>query len=870
MRMSFTIGTPNRAWLLKVFCLVQLAFPIEATPQTHPKCQSNDPLSAWGALSLQQLSPQGNWLSFSMGYEQGIDTLFVRPANGRNTFTFAGGRSGAFLGENWFACLTNKGMEVLNLRTGKIASLGAANAYSSDKSNNVLFYASNTKEMFPSLHLQKLSNEAKYTYRNVEVYSYNSNSNTIAVAERNGPDLRILIVALKDFSSKVIYSARASCKSISWQQNGNAVAFLVNGENGYNELVLYNLVSARQQILRHDEHPELIEGIITSDYTPVVISGDGKHVYFQIAPPTAVQSNSNPEIWNASDKVIHPSKISIKGWSEMRKLAVWEPGTDRCRMLTDERFPSVMLAGDLPYAVIWNPFENEPSANMHAPQTYYVLDINSGRFKPLLSSTGGFAGQLSVAPGGKFLSYFREGKWWAYEFEKEMHHDLTGKLPHPFHKESFDWPDEPPAYGIMGWVPSDAAVLLYDRYDVWEIVPGGKAKRITLGRESDESYRLVPQLQEQRPISNFNGSYAATIRLDGPLLFKLRSSLEGYSIRKATGKFERFKTTGDMLSLGLTDNKGQVIAYMRQNHNTPPYIERQVTGKTPTIVYRGNSHYYAMEPFRAELVEYLDNNGKPLQGVLYYPQGYKNNLCYPMIVHIYEKQAWEMQKFPRPSYDNGAGFNIANYIMGGYFVLLPDISYTGNNPGEAAWNCVESSVRSLLGRKDIDTQKIGLIGHSFGGYETDYILTHSKLFAVGVSGAAINDIPSFYHFVVPAFERPNFWHMEYGQFRIGVPYHVDPLLYNQASPLYNSAAISTPLLSWCGKEDAQVPFTQLISLHLSLRRQGKVHTALFYDGEGHTISNYDNRKDLTIRISEWFAHYLKNDPLPPWAEADKY
>ena len=860
--------TRLRLWLMKA-CLMLLVPATQVHPQSDTDGQNNDPYSHWGTLSLQQLSPQGKWMSYSIGYGQGSDTLFVKPAKSGRTLAYLGGRSGSFLGEKWFACLRGKSLELLDLKTGQSSSIGTADAYGHDIRNEVLFYSSRTLGASQSLHLKKLTGGTVHTYNNVEAYSYCSEAGTMAIAEKLGPNLRILIVALKDFSSKEIYAAEASCKTFQWQRNGRVLAYLINTGGSDNELVLFNLRSGEQNVLKHDDHPELLKGTITADYGPIVISGDGMRVYFQIAPTKVTAGADSPEIWNASDRVVYPSKVTTKGWSEMRKLAMWAPDENRCKMLTDERYPSVMLAADQPYAVLWDPFANEPSANINAPATYHVLDMGSGRIKPLLETAGGFAGQLSVSPGGRFLGYFRDGKWWAYEFKSGVHHDLTGKLPHAFHKEGFDWPDEPPAYGIMGWLTGDEGILVYDRYDVWNIIPGGDAKRITFGREKKETYRLAPQSQEQRTTTNFNGAYAGIIRLNRPLLFKLRSSSEAYCVRKATGTFERMIETGDMLSLGQTDSTGDIVAYMRQNHSTPPYLEYVAAGKAPTVAYRGNDHYYKMEPFRAELVSYKDKHGESLQGILYYPQRYRQDKSYPMIVHIYEKQSWEMQKFQRPSYDNGAGFNVANYIMEGYFVLLPDISYPDNNPGEAALDCIESSVASLLGRKDIDKDKIGLIGHSFGGYETDYILTRSNLFAVGVSGAAINDIPSFYHFVVPDFSRPNFWHMEYGQFRIGKPYHSDPLFYNQASPLYNSAAITTPLLSWCGKDDAQVPLTQLVSLHLSLRRQGKTHSALFYPGEGHTLSEYDNRKDLTIRISEWFRHYLKGGPVPKWAQPDK-
>ncbi|WP_159798922.1 S9 family peptidase [Flavobacterium sp. MK4S-17] len=842
--------------------------------QAAPRESGHDPFAGWGALNLQGMSTNGKWLTYSMAYGPAGDTLFLVEADGSRQLDFPSGRSGSFYGERWFACLDNSGLSLVDLENRTVSAF-PADAFGFAERKQALFFTKHTSDGNKALRVKNLNGSISLTFPAVEAYSYNSATGKLAIAAKQEANLCIIVLDMDDFSQTEIYSGTASCRSLQWQDKGDALAYIlgpakVNG-NDTGELILHRMDTGRSYTLQPNAYPGLIRGTITAGYGPIVISGDASKVYFQIAPEPIADSIKGPEVWNAADRVIYPSKVTVREWTQMPKLAVWAPVENTTAMLTSEQYPSVMLAGNHPYAVLWDPYGNEPSPNMYAPRTYHILDMRTGRISQLLND-GGFAGQLSISPGGKYLSYFRGGDWWAYEFASATHYNLTKSIPFPLFKESFDWPDEPPAYGVMGWSPGDAEIMVYDKYDVWGITPGKAPRRITFGREKGEPYRLVPQLAEQHTRGNYNGSYVGTVRLDRPLLFRVGSVSGAYCMRLASGKFKKFIETDDMLSHGVTDSDGKNLVYIRQNYQTPPVIEIAGLGRAPKVRYRSNKQYYNMQPFRAEKVNYYSSQGERLDGILYYPQQYRPDKKYPMIVHIYEKQAWEMQKFIRPSYDNGAGFNPANYMMDGYFVFLPDISFTGNdaNPGEAALDCVEAALESLEARTDIDKDKIGLIGHSFGGYETNYILTRSRRFAVAVSGAAINDIPSFYHFVVPEFKRPNFWHMEYGQFRIGKPYHEDPRGYNQASPLFNSAGINTPLLSWCGKDDQQVPYTQLMSLHLSLRRQGKTHTALLYPGEGHTLSGYGNRQDLTVRIKEWFDYYLKGRPKPLWAEPDKW
>src|SRR5690606_668736 len=117
---------------------------------------------------------------------------------------------------------------------------------------------------------------------------------------------------------------------------------------------------------------------------------------------------------------------------------------------------------------------------------------------------------------------------------------------------------------------------------------------------------------------------------------------------------------------------------------------------------------------------------------------------YPMIVSVYEKQSRELHNFSIPTVTPVDGFNIAAFLNEGYLVLLPDIHYTVGEPGPSALYCTLAAVNHVLKMEIADPGRIGLIGHSFGGYESNYIISRSDIFAAAVSGAPANDLLSFY------------------------------------------------------------------------------------------------------------------------------
>ncbi|WP_163411247.1 alpha/beta hydrolase family protein [Flavobacterium ajazii] len=258
-----------------------------------------------------------------------------------------------------------------------------------------------------------------------------------------------------------------------------------------------------------------------------------------------------------------------------------------------------------------------------------------------------------------------------------------------------------------------------------------------------------------------------------------------------------------------------------------------------------------------QVVHYPGQDGDMQRGVLIYPANFQTGRKYPMIVYIYEQTAEFVNSYNSPTQYSYTGFNILNFVTKDYFVLLPDIVYRQQNPGYSALQSVRAAVSEVLKNKSVDKNRIGLIGHSFGGYETAYITTQSNIFAAAVAGAPVTDLVSWYHDVAWDWKRDQMWRIESQQYRMGASFYDLKEQYNKNSPLYNVQQLNTPLLLWAGKEDYNVNWSQSIYMHMAMKRLHKKGKLLLFKNEGHNIMNPDNQELLSKEIEEWFDTFCK-------------
>lgn len=264
-----------------------------------------------------------------------------------------------------------------------------------------------------------------------------------------------------------------------------------------------------------------------------------------------------------------------------------------------------------------------------------------------------------------------------------------------------------------------------------------------------------------------------------------------------------------------------------------------------------------------ELVNWISNDGIPLQGLLYKPDNFDPKKKYPMMTYFYEKNSDNIHTHfaPKPirSY-----INFSYFTSNGYVVFVPDIVYQIGYPGQSAYNCVIPGVLKMIETGYIDKDRIGISGHSWGGYQTAYIVTRTNLFKAAEAGAPVSNMTSAYGGVRWDTGLVRQAQYERTQSRIGGTLWEKPFHFIENSPLFFADRVKTPVLMMHNDDDGAVPWYQGIEFYLALKRLNKPVWMLNYTGEKHGLTQRQNMTDFAIRLYQFFDHYLKDQPMPRW------
>jgi dipeptidyl aminopeptidase/acylaminoacyl peptidase len=265
----------------------------------------------------------------------------------------------------------------------------------------------------------------------------------------------------------------------------------------------------------------------------------------------------------------------------------------------------------------------------------------------------------------------------------------------------------------------------------------------------------------------------------------------------------------------------------------------------------------------AELMHWRSTDGKPLDGILYKPENFDPSGQYPMMVYFYEKMSDGLHQYRSPG-PGGSSVSVSFYVSRGYVVFIPDIQYRVGYPGESALDCVVSGVLSVLEKGFVDPERVGVQGHSWGGYQIAHMVTQTSIFAAAEAGAPVSNMTSAYGGIRWGSGMSRMFQYEKSQSRIGGTLWEARPQYIENSPLFWADKIETPVLMLHNDDDGAVPWYQGIEFFVALRRLGKPVWMLNYNGEPHGLRKYQNRKDWAVRMQQFFDHYLMDAPPPVW------
>lgn len=840
---------------------------IYAFGQTSVRELKKEEYHLWGKLTVEELSEKGNWVSYTMKYHDSSDTLFIKNIEKNEVHKFIEGTKGKFLNEKAFVCIENGNqLSITNLNTGLKKVFNEVNKFDSVNNDKYILFQMNGENQTKKMILFNIETALAKEWNNVTELNYNNEKNALAytIAEKNNNQINILFFEKEKEQTLLVENSSSNYSGLTWQSNGTSISFFKDKKKiGY-----YSLRENR--LFEFDTNTE---GNLANNHqlyirgnSSLKISEDGNHVFFEIEQKNTIKDSSDVQIWNTADRWVYPQYNEIKGWQKIPKIAVWNPRQNRYKQLTTNDFPKGFLSQNQKHVITYNPMDYEPQFKYTGSSDIYITNIATG-VKELVVEKYPFQEDIiHTSPCGNYIVYFKTGNWFLYSIVNKMHKNLTATIATPFYSESYDMPDNPPACGFAGWTEKNE-VLLYDQYDVWKLSLNGlNSLRLTKGREQKITYRLIQQYPENKNRTNFNRFEKGVYNLSKGLLFSIKGEeKKGYASWNDKKGLEILVNKKKRVTQIIKAKKDNSYVYVEEHFNQSPkimFLNKRLNKEK--VLFESNLHQQYFEWGFSKKIAYQSPKGNQLYGALFYPAGYSEDKKYPMIVKIYESLSDSYDQYVNPTAYNSTGFNISNFTSQGFFVLLPDIEYQIGDPGLSATACVVTATETAIKEASIDKTKIGLIGHSFGGYETNFIITQTNLFAAAIAGSGNSDIISSYLYLAKNLGKPNQWRYEDYQGRMGKTLFEDWSGYIRNSPLFQIDKVKTPLLLWTGSEDFHVNYTQSIKFYLAHRRLQNTNILVMYDKEGHVLMNKKNQLDLTQKTEDWFRHYLKDEPKSLW------
>lgn len=811
----------------------------------------------WGKLENKSLSSEGNWAVFEMRYDNNADTLFVKNTQNNVTHYFPNGKNGKLGGEIVFGCTdANNNLTTVNLKTKNRNTIPDIAFFEFVNKGKLLITKSNTN----NLEIRNESNNVVFKQSNVAEFKIEELTNKLYYITNFDEKYNLGCLDLKTFQNKNKYTANKTLYALTVAEYGKGI-FLLEEGNNFTETKLHYCKddTSKSEIFdpkRFSNFPQN-QGIVTRK--SFKISKDGKRIFFG----TMKQVNENTkiedavEVWDSEDPLIFP-KAKIDNPEQYSKLMVWFHEENRFLEITSNELPYVQLNGDKTLALIYSPIAYAPHFKKHGETDYYLYNLVNGKKTLFLEKQPSENYLLSFSPKGKYIAYFKNHNWWLFDCITLTNFCINKPKEVEWDSSDMKYSARPNVFGMRGWSSDETTLFIQDEFDIFQFnIKSKKLKRLTKGRESNIAYSLDDANSNNVTTDNYNGWAITSIDTDNNLVIKAvdkENKAQQYTLLTKANKWLPLESNISKND-EIRSANNEVYVYREQSYNRSPRLVCSNKG-IKSILYQSNNQENQYAQGRVELITFYNSKGIKLQGILYFPLNYEPNKKYPMIVNIYSQIASTLHNYCQPSLYNDTGFNCKHFTNKGYFVLLPDIYYYEGETGQSALDCVLSATNKVEEMGVIDPNRIGLIGHSFGGFETNYIITQTNKFAAAVSGSGITDMVSWYFSVSKSLHIPELWRSETQQWRMGKSIFEDKERYLKNSPILFADKVKTPVLLWVGKQETNLPYEQSIFFYNALRRAGKKCTLLLYPKDNHVIVNKQNKKDITLRITTWFDKYL--------------
>jgi len=578
------------------------------------------------------------------------------------------------------------------------------------------------------------------------------------------------------------------------------------------------------------------------------------------------EDNPSLVLWHAKDPRLQSQQIVQEQQDKQYSyLSEFRFADRKFVRLSDDALRTVQLMPKELYALGTDSreYDQPASYNGRSYRDVYAVDLKTGARKLIVKQHHSLT--IPSPDGKQLLVWGKDGNYHVIDVATGDDRNITKGIPTSFADVEDDHnnlypPAINPLFANVGWSKDGSVVLLQDGWDVWKVSAKGAGAAVNLTGDG-----RATKVRYQRRYS-FDPNEKG-IDLSKPLYFSIYGewTKKNGIARVDADKPGARRIVFDDASYNFTKAKdADAFLYTRQTFVDFPnwYVAnadlkggRQITDANP------QQKEFAWSS-GTRLVNYVSDKGDTLQGALYLPANIEPGKKYPLLVMIYEKLSQGLNVYTAPSETRTPDPSV--YTNRGYAVLNPDIVYRVNDPGMSAVWCVVPAVKAAIATGMIDSSKVGLWGHSWGGYQTAFLVTQTDIFAAAIAGAPLTDLVSMYSSIYWNTGGTNqaIFEASQGRFKGNFIDNYDAYIRN--SPAFHAKNVKTPLIILHNDKDGAVDFNQGITYFNTLRQLGKDVILLEYVGENHGLQRPVNQKDYAVRMGEWFDHFLEGKPAPDW------
>ncbi|RKR12026.1 prolyl oligopeptidase family protein [Flavobacterium sp. 90] len=833
----------------------------------------------WKRVGNKALSYNGKWISYSTVFQdenkENTNQLIIQEAPKGKRLVLNNVNDLKFIGKkDWIQYSVNDSTFLQNLKSG-VKKLWKSQHYTSALEGTDFLYYTRPEASKGNFFLQRLvcynlETNDSLSIKNIKASRFIKNNKAIVYVQIEDGKV-FLKHGIPGGKQETIYSGKAEdFGDFQLNSNENGGTFTLKGNNSadFNLVYYFNMNTNSVNSLFNYDDITLNDPAFSISKSAYGLDENSSIIQLQ------VNSNQRPENTQIPRSEIEVWK-SMQGTMERRQELLRNTKTlpSEQKFLYDIKNKKVIKAAStgefdqlaIPesgnfkgfFGMDKKPYTVEVDWTFNERNDIYWIDAQTGKSTKVLT---GVFGSVSWNPQGTFAVMYDEKQkaWTIFDPNTLQFKNISSQINFPIFDENVDMTSLVTAYGIAGWLNNGNTIVIYDQFDMWAIDLTNKKAPYSLTQGYGRKNNVELRYSESGYI--------------GDLDQKKSFNLIGFdNVHKSKGVYKFANNTITKVSadanyntkIEATSGDNSTVLFTKESYTIFPDLwwatsafgsQQKITDVNP------QQKEYAWGT--SKLITWKDFNGKENQGNLYLPENYDSKKTYPVIVHFYEKHTEEFNVHHLPEVST-SNINIPTYVSKGYIVFQPDVHYVYGAPGNSVYNDVVSGVEYLIASGITEKGKIGIQGHSFGGYETSFLTTKTDVFSCAIVGSGVSNFTANYP-VMRSNGISTMFKYEADQYRMGSSLHDNLEGYIKNSPLFSAKNIKTPILIFHNDNDRAVPYQEGQSLFFALRRLGKPAWLVNYKKEGHTLEDAGNKKDWTNKMQQYFDYYLKGADRPSW------